>query len=421
MRQLMGLRKIARVVLVSAVVMLAANPSWADEVVNQRIQALEEELLDLKESMEVQKEAVRSIETNTVGIKDTSLGGYGELNWANFDGEKKDEFDTQRFIIFLGHKFSDRTRLMSEIEFEHAQVKGGESGGEVAMEQAYIEHSLNNNLDMRAGLQIIPIGITNEYHEPPVFYGMERNNIETKIIPSTWRELGFQLKGKTIGGLEYFGGISTTPDASKFTNPEKGAFKGMRVSGKQVVANDMGYYAGFNFKGIPGLKYGGTVWTGNTAQDGQGKGANEELLKDVKATLTIWDLHAQYDANDWKLTALYAAGTLGDTEIINASAGLSAGSDDAAPEKFSGYYLEAGYKGLNLGGYNVQPFARYADYDMQKEVAPGFAINTANADTVITYGVSMYLEKDVVLKLDHQDFDFNGANDSINIGIGWMF
>ena len=95
----MGLRKIARVVLVSAVVMLAANPSWADEVVNQRIQALEEELLDLKESMEVQKEAVRSIETNTVGIKNTSLGGYGELNWANFDGEKKDEFD---YIVLLG-------------------------------------------------------------------------------------------------------------------------------------------------------------------------------------------------------------------------------------------------------------------------------------------------------------------------------
>ena len=97
---------------------------------SERIQALEEELMDLRDSVDAQKESVRSIQQKTVGIGDTSIGGYGELNWANFDGTKKDEFDVQRFIMFLGHKFSDRTRMMSEIEFEHAQVKGGEDGGE---------------------------------------------------------------------------------------------------------------------------------------------------------------------------------------------------------------------------------------------------------------------------------------------------
>ena len=104
----------------------------------------------------------------------------------------------QRFIVFLGHSFSDKTRMFSEIEFEHAQVKGGEDGGEVAMEQAYIEHTIKPGLNLKAGLQIVPLGLINEYHEPPVFYGMERNNIETKIIPSTWREIGFQLDGKTM-------------------------------------------------------------------------------------------------------------------------------------------------------------------------------------------------------------------------------
>jgi len=344
------------------------------------------------------------------------------LNYANFDGDKKDEFDVQRFIMFLGHKFSDRTRMMSEIEFEHAQVKGGESGGEVAMEQAYIEHTLKNGLNFRAGLQIVPIGLINEYHEPPVFYGMERNNIETKIIPSTWREIGFGFAGSTFGGLDYFAGTTTTPDASKFTaSSASTGFKKMRVSGKQVTANDMGYYAGFNYTGLPGLKWGGTIWTGNTAQDGQGKGTDAAELANVDARLTIWDLHAQYDANDWKLTALYAAGTLGDTEAINASASISAGSDDAAPEEFSGWYVEAGYKGLMLGDYNIQPFYRYADYNTQEKVAAGFTTDPNNADTVMTYGISFYLDPDVVLKLDVQDFDINGQNDSTNIGIGWMF
>jgi hypothetical protein len=67
------------------------------------------------------------------------------------------------------------------------------------MEQAYIEHTLKNGLNFRAGLQIVPIGLINEYHEPPVFYGMERNNVETKIIPSTWREIRFWAKWKHNG------------------------------------------------------------------------------------------------------------------------------------------------------------------------------------------------------------------------------
>ena len=183
----------------------------------------------------------------------------------------------------------------------------------------------------------------------------------------------------------------------------------------------MGYYAGFNYTGLPGLKWGGTIWTGNTAQDGQGKGTDAAELANVDARLTIWDLHAQYDANDWKLSALYAAGTLGDTEAINASASISAGSDDAAPEEFSGWYVEAGYKGLMLGDYNIQPFYRYADYNTQEKVAAGFTTDPNNADTVMTYGISFYLDLDVVLKLDVQDFDNNGQNDSTNIGIGWMF
>ena len=421
MQALFSLKKITILCVVSAVVLLVAKPTWAQEDLNERIRALEEELMDLRDMVNAQKETVRTIEQKTAGTGDTSIGGYGELNYANFDGDKKDEFDVQRFILFLGHKFSDRTRMMSEIEFEHAQVKGGEDGGEVAMEQAYIEHTLKNGLNFRAGLQIVPIGLINEYHEPPIFYGMERNNIETKIIPSTWREIGFGFAGSTIGGLYYFAGTTTTPDASKFTaSSASTGFKKMRVSGKQVTANDMGYYAGFNYTGLPGLKWGGTIWTGNTAQDGQGKGTDAAELANVDARLTIWDLHAQYDANDWKLTALYAAGTLGDTEAINASASISAGSDDAAPEEFSGWYVEAGYKGLMLGDYNIQPFYRYADYNTQEKVAAGFTTDPNNADTVMTYGISFYLDPDVVLKLDLQDFDKNGQNDSTKIGNGWM-
>lgn len=402
----------------AAVVVLASSPffvgsGFADDGVEERIESLEQELSELRSVMDRQSTSGSS----------TSIGGYGEINYNNHENDsKRDEFDVQRFILFVGHQFSDRTRMMSEIEFEHAQVKGGESGGEVAMEQAYIEHSLKPGLNLRAGLQIVPIGLINEYHEPPVFWGTERNEIETRIIPSTWREIGFSLNGKTMTGLEYFGGISTTPDASKFksTSASKG-FKDMRVSGKQVTANDMGFYAGFNYTGILGLKFGGTVWSGNTGQDGQGKGDNKAELDGFDATLTIYEGHFSWEANDFEFNGIYAKGSLGDTEAINASAGLSAGSNAAAPESFSGWYLEAAYHMFRDGDTSIAPFVRYADYNTQEEVAPGFTINPDNDDSATTIGVNWYVHPDVVFKIDHQSYDTNTDQDRTNVGIGWMF
>ena len=44
---------------------------------------------------------------------------------------------------------------------------------------------------------LIPMGIVNEYHEPTTFNGVERPSIDGKIIPSTWREIGLGLYGKS--------------------------------------------------------------------------------------------------------------------------------------------------------------------------------------------------------------------------------
>ncbi len=113
----------------------------ADEVLQQRINKLEAELQELKELMraqiELQKTQEQQISENQERIRetsaettkysllaDTTFGGYGEIIYNNYDDDAtRDEFDMQRFIIFMGHRFSDRTRMYSEIEFEHAQTR----------------------------------------------------------------------------------------------------------------------------------------------------------------------------------------------------------------------------------------------------------------------------------------------------------
>lgn len=34
------------------------------------------------------------------------------------------------------------------------------------------------------------MGFIDEVHEPPTFYGVERPEVDSRIIPTTWRELG---------------------------------------------------------------------------------------------------------------------------------------------------------------------------------------------------------------------------------------
>ncbi|MDQ3774010.1 MAG: hypothetical protein M3461_06405 [Pseudomonadota bacterium] len=59
-----------------------------------------------------------------------------------------------------------------------------------------MELDLTNEHRLRAGVDLIPVGILNLTHEPPTFYGVERNPVETFIIPTTGREAAIGVHGE---------------------------------------------------------------------------------------------------------------------------------------------------------------------------------------------------------------------------------
>ena len=134
----------------------------------------------------------------------TQIGSYGEMHYNNLedknsDGDDKDEIDFHRFVLFLGHDFNDTTRMFSEVELEHS-LSGDGKKGEVELEQAYIEHDFTSTTQLKAGLFLLPVGILNQTHEPDTFFGVERNNVEKNIIPTTWWEGGLALNGEIAPG-----------------------------------------------------------------------------------------------------------------------------------------------------------------------------------------------------------------------------
>src|SRR5947208_3035664 len=131
----------------------------------------------------------------------TTVGGYGEVHYTNPTGPKTPPVvNLARFVVYLAHSFDDRLAFRSELEVEDANIEGGQAGGEVALEQAYLDYRLGDWITLRTGLVLPPVGIINETHEPPTFNGVERPGFDHDVIPTTWREIGLGAVGTIPGG-----------------------------------------------------------------------------------------------------------------------------------------------------------------------------------------------------------------------------
>jgi hypothetical protein len=340
----------------------------------------------------------------------TTVGGYGEAIYSHFFSAKVNDAATlRRFVLFFGHKFNDRLRFQSEFEVENAVVSSTDKG-EAEIEQAFLDYRFNDALNVKAGLFLMPLGILNETHEPPTFYGVERNRVETVIIPTTLREGGVGVHGEVLQGLSYDFGVTTTFDSGKFDDPSQGIHNAHQEL-QNANANDLGVYGAVNYRGVPGLLLGTGVLTGNTGQNG----ASNPALKGVNARLTLWDIHAQYNVGRFHLQGLYARGTLGDALAVTQATG------NTAPSAFYGWYTEAAYRAWQSGDFALSPFVRYERYNTQQGVAPGFAADPRNNEKVTTVGFNFNLHPQVVLKLDYRNFTADNTRDSVSLGVGYQF
>jgi len=138
----------------------------------------------------------------------------------------------------VGYEFSDKIRFFSETELENSLVEDTDDGsgnGEIELEQAYIEFDLTENMEAKGGLFLIPVGIINETHEPPRFYGVERNIVEKHIIPATWWEGGAALSGRMgTSGFSY--DLAVTSGLDSGTEIRDG-----RQKVAKATANDLAY------------------------------------------------------------------------------------------------------------------------------------------------------------------------------------
>src|SRR5450432_398686 len=203
----------------------------------------------------------------------TVLTSYGEINYNRPTRDTKNTVaDVRRFVLGYQHRFDEKTKAVTELEVEHA-VSSSSDKGEVEVEQAYLERQIAPNWSVRGGLFLMPAGLLNENHEPTAFYGVERNFVETAIIPSTWRE----------GGLQFVAGFDNGKWDATSTEGAESPLGSIHQEMALAKARDLSVFGALNWRGVPGLLLGGSLFSGG-ATHGQTV---------ASSGVTLWDLHAR--------------------------------------------------------------------------------------------------------------------------------
>jgi len=313
-----------------------------------------------------------------------SIGGYGEVHYNHQEKEgttTKNEIDFHRFVLFFGYEFSDKLSFVSELEVEHA-IAGDGQKGEVELEQAYLNYRLRPSTSLNIGMLLVPVGILNETHEPPTFYGVERNPVEKNIIPSTWWASGVSVKNQLQSGLVLEGFLHE----GLYIDDSFSVRSGRQKSAKAKLDSPATTFR-ISTPTRSGLKAEASLQYQNDFSQGASYGGN--------STLATFNL--RYSRDKFSARALYAKWQLG------GDAAEAAGKDEQ-----KGFYLESSYR------WNPQwgTFLRWNRWNT--------ALDTD--EDQFELGANYWLHKHAVLKVDffvHDRLDIETKG--INLGMGYQF
>lgn len=350
--------------------------------------------------------------------KGLSIAGYGDIFVSQYFNQNKiAKGDVLRFVPYIGYKVSDKIIINSELEIEHAGIDNAfNKEPEVYTEFLYTDFLINKHVNLRSGLILLPISIMNEYHEPTVFNGVFRPEVEQNIIPTVWRDLGLMAYGDLWKGFAYKVSLTNGLRTEYVTDWIKNA----RQKGANVNFNQLATTVRINYQGIQGLIAGVAMYYGEGSAGGGG-----QTLTPVreKAQYAMYVTDLQYQAHRWNIKAMYVIGQADGDSAYRSVPGRS--------REVEGFYAQAGYNiwpWINKKTTDIllYPYVRYEQYNLHKKVFTG-SENPAKWNAVLTTGLNFYPHPQIVFKADYtirskkvRTFE-PGNNTQLNLGLGFIF
>ena len=439
------MREVVLRVLIAALVISFSSPAFADEVGDLRkelealrqdseakMQRLQAQINNLSQK---QQENVTKIEEkidkkvigveyvgryegpfgkggllikNPSGFGNVSVGGYADIELENFE-ESNSTFDQARFIINLGAQPHERLLFYSEYEIEHGGPNAPGGGGEAKVEQAWVSYLINDWINLRGGVILVPFGRFNLLHDSDIQDLTERPIVARRVIPATWMESGAGLFGEFNLGERL--NWKLLPDA--YFNYEAYAINGLDEdisdTGTRNAKGSLGSDLNNNkaFVGRLGLglnrnleiglsNYFGRY--GNTQATANGDDELVGIAADVNFKRGPLELVGDFMYFDFK------DGAFVDQDNSDTSAAVR------APKYIRGFYIEPRYhfwpKFLNntfLGrGFKDPKFTLVSRYDWVNIGDDGDAGNGDNKEKRLTLGLNYRPIESWVFKLEYQ-------------------
>lgn len=365
-----------------------------------------------------------------------TIGGYGEAvysrnfysdNYLRYDSpqdykdDKHGRFDLPHVVLMLGYDFGKGWSMGMEIEFEHGgtesaveieEHEGGEyeteveRGGEVALEQFWIQKSFCPEFNIKLGHMVIPVGATNAHHLPTEFFGVYRPEGENTIMPCTWHETGLSIWGRA-GDWRYEAMLLPGLDSDRFNDKEW--IKGGAGSPYEFkIANAMAGAVRIDNYSVKGLRLSVSGYAGNTFSNTLKKATNA-IYDDVKGTVLIGSFDFHYNDHNWVARGNFDYGHLSDAALITR---YNQSFSNDSPAKKRPVATSAISTGVEVGydlfgwlgkkqqekGRKFYLFGRYEYYDSMYKTEDAVTDYEEYGRQHIAFGVNYYPMKDIVLK-----------------------
>lgn len=365
-----------------------------------------------------------------------TIGGYGEAvysrnfysdNYLRYDSpqdykdDKHGRFDLPHVVLMLGYDFGKGWSMGMEIEFEHGgtesaveieEHEGGEyeseieRGGEVALEQFWIQKSFFPEFNIKLGHMVVPVGATNAHHLPTEFFGVYRPEGENTIMPCTWHETGLSIWGRA-GDWRYEAMLLPGLDSDRFNDKEW--IKGGAGSPYEFkIANAMAGAVRVDNYSVKGLRLSVSGYAGNTFSNTLKKATNA-IYDDVKGTVLIGSFDFHYNDHNWVARGNFDYGHLSDAALITR---YNQSFSNDSPAKKRPVATSAISTGVEVGydlfgwlgkkqqekGRKFYLFGRYEYYDSMYKTEDAVTDYEEYGRQRIAFGVNYYPMKDIVLK-----------------------
>lgn len=349
---------------------------------------------------------------NDKSINNLFIKLYGEVHYnqpVKSGVYNQGTFDAKRIVALFGYQFNRETQFITEWEVEHAN--------EIFVEQAFIKHKLDNNLALKAGMILIPMGLVNENHEPTFFKSVDRPMIDKILVPTTWRDIGVGITGifqnaslkyqaYLVNGLS---GFENETALFKSSNTfRSGRQKGSKTifSGLPALSTQLEYF------GIQNGKVGLSWYMGESNSDAfAGIEKNQlDLVAQADSTTVFTHmigLHSNFDFKKWNWKSQFIYSHNGNTEAYNAK-----GNTDLQPAQF-GFYSELSRTVDKKGKWDI--FARYSYFNSHLNRGEN---DPSGVRHFITTGANFTPATGAMFKLDFQWSDAFSLNHSLQINSG---